>query len=84
MEACPHPLVGKVPWADLAHPGCVAVPERYNDIDHLVIGKFVTRPLSYRLVTGQFAYSSWIFINAENKENAVLFDSHVAAESGRF
>jgi len=35
-------------------------------IDHLVIGEFVTGPPSYRLVIGEFAYSSWISTNTEN------------------
>jgi len=45
-------------------------------IDHLVIRKFMTGPPSYRLVIKQFAYSSWISVNAENKENTVLFGQH--------
>jgi len=36
----------------------------------------MTGPPSYRLVIGQFAYSSWISVNAENKENTVLFGQH--------
>jgi len=43
-------------------------------IDHLVIRKFMTGPPSYRLVIGQFAYSSCISMDAENKENTDLFD----------
>jgi hypothetical protein len=38
-------------------------------IDHLVIRKCVTGPPSYRLVIWQLDYSSWISMNAENKEN---------------
>jgi len=42
-------------------------------IDNIVIGKSVIRPPSYRIVVVGFAYSSWISMNAENKENT-LFD----------
>jgi len=49
-----------------------------STIDHLVIGKFVTRPPSYRLVIMEIAYSSCISMNPENKENTVVFDQHLS------
>jgi len=48
-----------------------------STIDHLIRRKFVTGPPSYRLVM-KFAYSMWISMNAENKENTALFDQHQA------
>ena len=36
-------------------------------------GEFVTGPPSYRLVIGEFAYSSWISTNTEN----ILFCGHL-------
>ena len=48
-EARPHPLVGKVPWADLSASDVLQYLSDTLNIDHLVIEKFVTTPPSYRL-----------------------------------
>jgi len=64
---------------------CVAVPERYTE--HRPPSHREVRDYTAKLppkVVEEFAYSSWISINAENKENTDLFDSLIAAESGRF
>ena len=48
---------------------CIDTPT----IDHLFIWNFVTGPARHRLVI-DFAYISWICMNAQNKVNTVLFD----------
>jgi len=50
----------------------------------MVIGKFVIGPPSYRLVIGEFAYNSWISMNARKKENTVLFDRLLKNRVGSF
>jgi len=66
----------------VCHPESRLTVSNTPTIDHLVIGEFVTGPPSYRLVMGEFAYSSWISTNAENKENTVLFDRHLRSIVG--